>query len=40
MAAVLTQSNSFKLTGKIGRRPSDAEYRRWRISWVSAAREN
>ena len=25
MAAVLTQSNSFKLTGKIGRRPSDAE---------------
>jgi len=25
MAAVLTQSNSFQLTGKIGRRPSDAE---------------
>src|SRR5262245_21806189 len=25
MAAVLTQSNSFKLTGKIGRRPNDAE---------------
>src|SRR5712672_2678897 len=25
MAAVLTQSNSFKLTGKIGRRPTDAE---------------
>ncbi|MGE9007212.1 transglycosylase SLT domain-containing protein [Leptospira interrogans] len=25
MAGVLTQSNSFKLTGKIGRRPSDAE---------------
>src|SRR3979409_1575779 len=25
MAAVLTQSNSFKLTGKIGRRPSDGE---------------
>jgi hypothetical protein len=25
MAAVLTQSNSFKLTGRIGRRPSDAE---------------
>jgi len=25
MAAVLTQSNSFKLTGQIGRRPSDAE---------------
>jgi hypothetical protein len=25
MAAVLTQSNSFKLTGKLGRRPSDAE---------------
>ena len=25
MAAVLTQSNSFKLTGKIGRRPSDSE---------------
>jgi hypothetical protein len=25
MAAVLTQSNSFKLTGKIGRRPSDNE---------------
>src|SRR5947208_13087220 len=25
MAAALTQSNSFKLTGKIGRRPSDAE---------------
>jgi hypothetical protein len=25
MAAVLTQSNSFKLTGKIGRRPSDPE---------------
>ncbi|MDE2380527.1 lytic transglycosylase domain-containing protein [Bradyrhizobium sp.] len=25
MAAVLAQSNSFKLTGKLGRRPSDAE---------------
>ena len=25
MAAVLSQSNSFKLTGKLGRRPSDAE---------------
>jgi hypothetical protein len=25
MAAVLTQSNSFKLTGRIGRRPNDAE---------------
>jgi hypothetical protein len=25
MAAVLTQSNSFKLTGKIGRRPADSE---------------
>src|ERR1043165_4252987 len=25
MAAVLTQSNSFKLTGTIGRRPTDAE---------------
>src|SRR5258707_4444647 len=25
MAAVLTQSNTFKLTGKIGRRPTDAE---------------
>ncbi len=25
MAGVLTQSNSFKLTGKIGRRPNDAE---------------
>src|ERR1700720_2475638 len=25
MAAVLTQSNSFSLTGKIGRRPSDVE---------------
>ena len=25
MAAILTQSNSFQLTGKIGRRPSDAE---------------
>src|SRR4051812_41991944 len=25
MAAVLTQSNSFKLTGKIGRRPTDNE---------------
>src|SRR5258705_6028897 len=25
MAAVLTQSNSFRLTGKIGRRPTDAE---------------
>jgi hypothetical protein len=25
MAAVLTQSNSFKLTGKIGRRPNDSE---------------
>src|SRR5438128_5747091 len=25
MAAVLTQSNSFKLTGRIGRRPSDSE---------------
>jgi hypothetical protein len=25
MAAVLSQSNSFKLTGKIGRRPTDAE---------------
>src|SRR5437879_13010241 len=25
MPAVLTQSNSFKLTGKIGRRPNDAE---------------
>ena len=25
MAAVLTQSNSFQLTGKIGRRPNDAE---------------
>lgn len=25
MAAVLTQSNSFKLTGKIGRRPTDSE---------------
>ncbi|MFO1110978.1 MAG: transglycosylase SLT domain-containing protein [Bradyrhizobium sp.] len=25
MAAVLSQSNSFKLTGKIGRRPSDSE---------------
>ena len=25
MAAVLTQSNSFKLTGKLGRRPTDAE---------------
>src|SRR6195952_2688885 len=25
MAGVLTQSNSFKLTGKIGRRPSDGE---------------
>jgi hypothetical protein len=25
MAAVLTQSNSFKLTGKLGRRPNDAE---------------
>jgi hypothetical protein len=25
MAALLTQSNSFQLTGKIGRRPSDAE---------------
>src|SRR5882762_10878294 len=25
MAAVLTQSNSFKLTGKIGRRPTDGE---------------
>ncbi|MFB9264069.1 lytic transglycosylase domain-containing protein [Bradyrhizobium erythrophlei] len=25
MAAVLTQSNSFKLTGRIGRRPTDAE---------------
>jgi hypothetical protein len=25
MAAALTQSNSFKLTGKIGRRPTDAE---------------
>src|SRR5450631_4069424 len=25
MAAVLTQSNSFKLTGKIGRRPADGE---------------
>ena len=25
MAAVLTRSNSFKLTGKIGRRPTDAE---------------
>src|SRR5260370_1298727 len=25
MAAVLTQSNSFQLTGKIGRRPTDSE---------------
>src|SRR5256885_4227973 len=25
MAAVLTQSNSFNLTGKIGRRPTDSE---------------
>src|SRR5216683_2033329 len=25
MAAVLTQSNSFKLTGQIGRRPTDSE---------------
>ena len=25
MAGVLTQSNSFKLTGKIGRRPTDSE---------------
>ncbi len=25
MAAVLTQSNSFKLTGTLGRRPTDAE---------------
>jgi hypothetical protein len=25
MAAVLTQSNSFRLTGKIGRRPTDGE---------------
>jgi hypothetical protein len=25
MAAILTQSNSFQLTGKIGRRPADAE---------------
>ena len=25
MAAVLTQSNSFKLTGKLGRRPTDGE---------------
>src|SRR5256885_9202561 len=25
MAAVLTQSNSFKLTGRIGRRPTDSE---------------
>ena len=25
MAGVLTKSNSFRLTGKIGRRPNDAE---------------
>src|SRR6266571_4755010 len=35
MAAVLTNSNSFKLTGKIGRRPSDAESSATRTAMAS-----
>jgi hypothetical protein len=37
MAAVLTQSNSFKLTGKIGRRPSDGELYMAHFMGVGAA---
>ncbi len=47
MAAVLTQSNSFKLTGKIGRRPSDSELYMAHFmgvgappSWISNAEDN
>ncbi|MGM4928623.1 transglycosylase SLT domain-containing protein [Tardiphaga sp. 619_E2_N8_5] len=37
MAGVLTQSNSFKLTGEIGRRPSDAELYMAHFMGVSGA---
>src|SRR3977135_620311 len=37
MAAVLTQSNSFKLTGKIGRRPTDGELYMGHFMGVGAA---
>jgi hypothetical protein len=37
MAAVLTQSNSFKLTGKIGRRPTDGELYMAHFMGVSGA---
>jgi len=37
MAGVLTQSNSFKLTGKIGRRPSDGELYMAHFMGVGAA---
>src|SRR5450755_4855169 len=37
MAAVLTQSNSFKLTGKIGRRPADGELYMAHFMGVGAA---
>src|SRR3954463_1878193 len=37
MAGVLTQSNSFKLTGKIGRRPSDGELYMAHFMGVSGA---
>src|SRR6202790_3420561 len=37
MAAVLTQSNSFKLTGKTGRRPTDAELYRAHCMGVGGA---
>src|SRR5438445_367807 len=37
MAAVLTQSNSFKLTGKIGRRPTDGELYMAHFMGVGAA---
>jgi Transglycosylase SLT domain len=37
MAAVLTQSNSFKLTGKLGRRPTDSELYMAHFMGVSGA---
>src|SRR5258708_28262236 len=37
MAAVLAQSNSFKLTGKLGRRPTDGELYRAHFMGVGGA---
>src|SRR6202008_2250734 len=39
MAAVLTQSNSFKLTGTLGRRPTDAELYMAHFMGVGGARK-